>query len=76
MAVHKATHVSRPRIYLGLKEIKSKEKLEKSRIRKSGGGRKKVTQKYAGILALQRNLAIMTLYVVYLIQTDPQCIVL
>ena len=53
--VHKATHVSRPRIYLGLKEIKSKEKLEKSRIRKSGGGRKKVTEKQAGILeALER----------------------
>ena len=55
MAVHKATHVSRPRIYLGLKEIKSKENLEDSRIRKSGGGRKKVTEKQAGILeALER----------------------
>jgi transposase len=50
MAVHKATHVSRPRIYLGIKEIKSEGKLEKSRIRKSGGGRKKVTEKQAGIL--------------------------
>jgi hypothetical protein len=27
MSVHEATHISRPRIYLGLKEIKSKEKL-------------------------------------------------
>jgi len=50
MAVHKATHISRPRIYLGLKEITSKEKLEKSRIRKAGGGRKKVTEKQTGIL--------------------------
>ena len=55
MAVHKATHVSRPRIYLALKEIESKEKLETSRIRKSGGGRKKVTEMQAGILeALER----------------------
>ncbi len=50
MAVHKATHVSHPRIYLGIKEIKSEGKLEKSRIRKSGGGRKKVTEKQAGIM--------------------------
>ncbi len=50
MAVHKATHVSRPRIYLGLKEITSKEKLEQSRIRKAGGGRKKVTEKQTSIL--------------------------
>ena len=42
MAVHKATHVSRPRIYLGLKEITSKEKLEKSRIRKAGGAVKRL----------------------------------
>ena len=38
-----------PRFYLGIKEIKSEGKLEKSRIRKSGGGRKKVTEKQAGI---------------------------
>ena len=35
MVVHKATRVSHPKIYLGLKEIESKEKLEKNRIRKS-----------------------------------------
>ncbi len=33
-------------------------------------------EEFASILALQRNLAIMTLHVMYLIQTDPQCIVL
>jgi hypothetical protein len=42
MVVHKATRVSHPKIYFGLKEIESKDKLEKSRIRKSGGRRKKV----------------------------------
>ncbi len=30
MAVHEATYVSRPRIYLGIKEIKSEVKLEKN----------------------------------------------
>ncbi|MEA3470756.1 MAG: hypothetical protein U9R24_03465 [Thermodesulfobacteriota bacterium] len=34
MAVHKATRVSRLTSHLGLKQIESKDKLEKSRIRK------------------------------------------
>ncbi|MDI6782297.1 MAG: ISAzo13 family transposase [bacterium] len=50
MAVHKATGISRPRIYLGLKEITSEERLDKSRIRMKGGGRKKVTQKQPTLL--------------------------
>ena len=50
MAVHKATKVSRPRIYAGLKEIGSEQKLEKGRIRQAGGGRKKITEKQPGIL--------------------------
>ena len=55
-AVHKATKVSRPRIYAGLKEIESEEKLEKGRIRRSGGGRKKITEKQSGILEDLENL--------------------
>jgi hypothetical protein len=50
MAVHKATGVSRPRIYGGLKEIESGQKLEKGRVRRPGGGRKKITEKQPGIL--------------------------
>lgn len=48
--VSKATNVSRPRIYLGLKEIENEGRLGKSRIRKTGGGRKQITSKYPNIL--------------------------
>ena len=50
MAVHKATCVSRPRIYAGLKEITSEEKLDKPRIRRRGGGRKKITENHPTLL--------------------------
>ena len=50
MAVHQATGVSRPRIYAGLKEIESEQKLEEGRVRRGGGGRKKITEKQPGIL--------------------------
>mmetsp|Transcript_5387 Transcript_5387/g.3105 ORF Transcript_5387/g.3105 Transcript_5387/m.3105 type:complete len:114 (-) Transcript_5387:1036-1377(-) len=50
MAVHKATGISRPRIYAGLKEIISEDKLDKSCVRRSGGGRKRLTEKHPDIL--------------------------
>lgn len=53
--VHKATGVSRPRIYEGLKELERVQKLPKTRVRRPGGGRKKTIEKYPGILeALER----------------------
>jgi hypothetical protein len=48
-AVHKATGVSRRRIYEGLKEIADPEKLDKDRIRRSGGGRKKTAESQPSI---------------------------
>jgi hypothetical protein len=56
MAVHKATGVSRPRIYGGLNEIGCEQKLEKGSIRRQGGGRKKITEKQPGILEDLENL--------------------
>ena len=56
MAVYKATKVSRPRIYEGLKELESEQKLEKGRVRRSGGGRKKITETQPGILEDLENL--------------------
>jgi hypothetical protein len=41
MAVHKATGISRPRIYAGLRELESPTKMSIDRIRCPGGGRKK-----------------------------------
>jgi hypothetical protein len=41
MAVHKATGISRPRIYAGLHDLDSEQPLSKERIRRPGGGRKK-----------------------------------
>lgn len=41
MAVHKATGVSRPRIYAGLAELEGHPPMAKERIRRAGGGRKK-----------------------------------
>jgi hypothetical protein len=49
-AVSKATTVSRPSIYLGMKELESGNKLDKKRVRKFGGGRKKITEIYPEIL--------------------------
>jgi hypothetical protein len=48
--VHKATGVSRRRICEGLKEIENPEKLDKSRIRGPGGGRKKISESQPLIL--------------------------
>lgn len=41
MVVHKATGVSRPRIYAGLDELERAQKLAAERVRHPGGGRKK-----------------------------------
>lgn len=49
-AVHRATGISRPTIYAGIVELKKKKRLESSRIRNIGGGRKKITKKYPGLL--------------------------
>ncbi len=51
MVVHKATNISRPTIYAGLKELENEEKLDKKQIRKKGGGRQKITEKAPNILA-------------------------
>ena len=41
MVVHKATGVSRPRIYAGVKELENSPLLAPERARQPGGGRKK-----------------------------------
>lgn len=41
MVVHKATGVSRPRIYAGVKELENAPLLAPERARQPGGGRKK-----------------------------------
>jgi len=56
MAVHKATNVSRPTIYAGLKEIESEDKLNKKRVRQTGAGRKKITDKSPNLLKDLENL--------------------
>ena len=56
MVVHKATNISRPTIYSGLKELKSEDKLDKKHIRKKGGGRKKITEQAPNILVDLENL--------------------
>lgn len=50
-AVHRATGVSRPTIQAGIHELESEEKLNPERIRKIGGGRKKITEKYPALLS-------------------------
>jgi hypothetical protein len=45
-----ATGMSRSTIYLGFKDLKSKKKLNVERIRKPGGGRKKIIEKDKTIL--------------------------
>lgn len=55
MVVHQATGVSRPRIYEGLPELDSVQKLSRTRVRRPGGGRKKIITTDPGILeALER----------------------
>jgi transposase len=56
MAVHKATKISRPTIYSGLKELNSEERLDKKHIRKKGGGRRKITEQAPNILVDLENL--------------------
>ncbi len=56
MVVHKATNLSGPTIYAGIKEIESEERLEKEQIRKKGGGRPKITEKDPKILVELENL--------------------
>jgi len=56
MAVHKAANISRPAIYAALKEIESEDRLDNKRIRKSGGGRKKITEKNTDLLKSLENL--------------------
>jgi len=41
MVVHKATGISRPRIYAGVKELENAPLLAPARVRQPGGGRKK-----------------------------------
>jgi transposase len=48
--VHDATGVSRRRIYDGLKELTDQESLSVERVRRPGGGRKKITDIYPNIL--------------------------
>lgn len=55
-AVHRATDISRPTIYAGLRELKSKKKVPQHVIRKSGGGRKKITSIAPTILEDLENL--------------------
>ena len=56
MMVHKATKISRPTIYAGLKELEKEEKLPRKRIRNKGAGREKITQKHPQILTDLENL--------------------
>ncbi len=49
-AVHKATRVSRPTITSGLKELKRKKLFNPTKLRKAGGGRKKLTEKDSSLL--------------------------
>jgi hypothetical protein len=48
--VQKATGISLPTIRKGLREIAGRNELEPNKVRKAGGGRKKVTSKYPQIL--------------------------
>jgi len=54
--VSSITDVSIARIRRGLKEILDESKLEKNKIRREGGGRKKITEKYPLILKKVENL--------------------
>jgi len=49
-AVARATGISRPTIHQGIKELENGERLEGNRVRREGGGRKKVTEKQPRLL--------------------------
>lgn len=49
-AVYKATGISRRRIHNGLKDIENLDGLDKQRVRRPGGGRKKTVESQPGIL--------------------------
>ena len=48
--VSRATKISKPTIYAGIKEIKNKTTLPLNKIRKKGGGAKKLTNKQPNLL--------------------------
>ena len=48
--VSKATKISPPTVYAGIKEIRNKEKLHPNKIRKKGGGAKKLIKKQPTLL--------------------------
>ena len=48
--VSNATKISRTTISTGLKELEQGDKIDMSRLRKEGGGRKKVTEKQPGLI--------------------------
>jgi hypothetical protein len=54
--VERATGISRPTIYSGIKELKNKDKIDLNRVRSVGGGRKKITKEYPGLLAALESL--------------------
>ncbi len=55
-AVHKATGISRPTIYAGLLELRSKPDLPPSRARRPGGGRKALKNKNLDLLKTLESL--------------------
>ena len=48
--VARATGLSRPTINLGIRELSNNERLPENRVRREGGGRKKVTEKQPKLL--------------------------
>ena len=60
--VSKISGVSRTTIYVGLDEINSEEKIDNSRVRKPGGGRKKVNEKLPDIHEKIREIVDSTTY--------------
>jgi transposase len=56
MVVHQATAISRPTIYSGLRELKSKRKKTPDRVRNIGGGRKSLIKKNPNLLIDLENL--------------------
>ena len=54
--VSQATGLSNRTIHTGIKELKNKDHLNEDAIRKKGGGRKKVTEKYPTILTVLEKL--------------------
>src|SRR4051812_14628189 len=56
MVVHQATDISRPTIYSGLRELKSKKKKSSDRVPNIGGGRKSLVNKHPDLLVDLENL--------------------